>query len=501
MSWNWGMLMRRVIVLVTTLGMLAACTQEPAEEARVSNESTRPPNILMILADDLGVDSLASFGQNSRNAMTPNLDELAAGGMRFTQFWAQPTCSPTRVTALTGRYPFRHGVNGPLWDQSAHLGVPMPSPPEGSPLEYDHNPGGPIPPGGATRGPNTSDPAPGMAPPGPAPDELLLPAVLKRLDHPYATAAFGKWHMADRENGWLDHPNDVGFDHYAGTLAGAIPSFFAWQHIENGEPSQQTGYIDQRSVDDAVSWISGQADQPWFVWFSFVNPHEPFHKPPSELIHSEELRALGPQGIGPDNVVSYFTAQVEAMDSLVGQLMEGIPPEQRDNTYIIWLGDNGDDVWARAPEERQPNRFKMTVYEGGINVPLIITGPGIASNSENDALAHVVDLFATAIELAGGNTANETSDRAIDSQSFAGQLMSDENASERDWNFTHFNAFGGHQKTIRNNEYKLISLDDGDQLYRLSVDPGERNNLIDSTDPADQQNYRELKAQLDTLIP
>lgn len=495
--------MRRVFAAVVALGILAGCNSEAPVEGTVDADAPdQPPNILIIVADDLGVDSIPSFGRHPRNAMTPNLDELAAGGMRFTQFWAQPTCSPTRVTALTGRYPFRHGVNGPLWDQSAHLGVPMPAPPEGSPREYDHNPFGPIPPGGAVNGPNTSDPAPGVAPAGPATDELFLSAALKQLDQPYATAAFGKWHMADRENGWLNHPNDVGFDHYSGTLAGAIPSFFAWQHVENGEPSQQTGYIDQDSVDRTVAWITSlQENQPWFVWFSFVNPHEPFHKPPTELIHSADLKALDPQGIGPDNVVSYFTAQVEAMDSLVGQLVDGIRAAQRDNTFIIWLGDNGDDVWARAPEEQRPNRFKMTVYEGGINVPAIVTGPGVAAGAENDSLAHVVDLFATAIDLAGGDVTALRAGREIDSQSLAGQLMSDPGAPARDWNFTHFRFAGGHQRAIRNEEYKLLSMPDGDQLYRLSADPEERNNLVDSDDATDQQNYRELKSQLDALVP
>lgn len=492
----------RLLMGITTLVLLGACDrQQVAEMEATDSNSSQSPNILIIVADDLGVDSIPVFGQHPRNAATPNLDSLAARGMRFTQFWAQPTCSPTRVTALTGRYPFRHGVNGPLWDQSAHLGVPMPAPPAGSPLEYDHNPFGPLVPGQASRGPNTSDPAPGAAPPGPRPDELFLPAALQDLEQPYATAAFGKWHMADRENGWLNHPNLVGFDHYSGTLAGAIPSFFAWQHIENGEPSQESGYIDQRAVDDAVSWINDRSvNQPWFVWFSFVNPHEPFHKPPAELIHSPELKALDPQGINADNVVSYFTAQVEAMDSLVGQLVDGIPAEQRENTYIIWLGDNGDDVWARAPEERIPNRFKMTVYEGGIKVPAIVAGPGVAPNSENDSLTHVVDLFATAIALAGGDVASVASNRVIDSESFAAQLVANASAPQREWNFTHFNALGRHQKTIRNAEYKLISMDDGEQLYQLTVDPGERDNLIDSEDPTDQQNYLELRAQLDSIL-
>lgn len=469
----------------------------------MNSSASQPPNILFILADDLGLDSLSVFGEHPRNAVTPNLDALAARGMRFTQFWAQPTCSPTRVTALTGRYAFRHDVISPLWDQSAHLGVAMPEPPPGSPAEYAHDPLGPVPPGGRNSNFNTSDPEPGQAPQGPRSDELLLPAALQQLPTPYSTAAFGKWHMADRDNGWLNHPNDVGFDYFKGPLAGALPSFFAWQQVENGEPSQQFGYVDQHSVDGAVSWLSQQsADQPWFMWFSFVNPHVPFHKPPAELIHSDDLKALDPQGINAQNHVSYFLAQVEAMDSLVGQLLAGIPEEQRANTYIFWLGDNGDESWGRAAEEQLPNRYKRTVYQGGIHVPAIVSGPGISENSINDSMAHVVDLFATAIELAGGNLATATAGREIDSQSFAAQLMSSDNARQREWNFSEGNMrnLGGYTTAIRNAEYKLISSPMGDQLYRLSADPGESENLTESSVALDQQNYSELRAQLDALL-
>lgn len=500
---------------LVVLALLAACGQRSDEAqapaggaAAAAAGSSQPPNILIILADDLGVDSIGAFGQHERNAATASLDKLAERGMRFSRFWSQPTCSPTRVSALTGRYSFRHGVTGPLWGQEDHLGVPMPAPPPGSPKELDYSPFGPRTPEILQVESNMRNPPPGAAPKGPSPDELMLPALLKALPTPYATAAVGKWHMADRENGWLDHPNDVGFDYFSGPLSGALPSFFAWQHVENGESSRQFGYVDQFSVRTALRWLEGRAPgQPWFLWFSFVNPHEPFHKPPAELIQSEELQALHPEGVTGDNIPLYFKAQVEAMDTLVGQLLAGIPQEQLANTYIFWLGDNGDDVWVRPASEQSPspNRFKITVYEGGVRVPFIVAGPGVRANAVNSSLAHAVDLFDTVVELAGGDAQTARQGRTIDSQSFAGQLLSQQDAPARQWNYTDLNIsprFGGHISAIRNDAYKLITRPDKEELYHLPSDPGERRNLLEATDAdaAALENYAALKGQLRELM-
>lgn len=481
---------------------LAGCVSQPDSTpvATDNPSSQRAPNFLILVADDLGVDNIGLYGSHPRNAKTPHIDSLASAGMRYTQFWSQPTCSPARASALTGRYSFRHGVGGPLWGQEDHLGVPMPKPPEGSPLELDYSPFGPIRPGVPSRF-NMKDPKPGQAPVGPSVDELMLPAALKRLPTDYATAAFGKWHLADRNNGWLTHPNQVGFDHYSGPLAGAIESLYAWQHIENGEPSQRFGYVDQHSVDNAVAWIGAQTTS-WFVWFSFINPHEPFHKPPAHLIHSEDLKALDPEGVTEDNVQTYFRAQVEAMDSLVGELMAGLPPRDRDNTYVIWLGDNGDDVWSREPHERKPNRFKITVYEGGVRVPFIVSGPGISGNTVNDAMAHVVDLFSTVLELAGSDPAAVVPDRILDSQSMAGQWLAREDAPTRTWNYTDINMGFGTPRisAIRNSEYKLISGGKEDQLFHLTTDSAEKRNLMGLEEPEVQANYQQLSEQLDRLL-
>ena len=160
--WAHGLLGLVVLALLAACGQRSDEAQAPAGVAAV--DSSKPPNILILLADDLGVDSIGAFGPHERNASTANLDRLAERGMRFSRFWSQPVCSPTRVSALTGRYSFRHGVPGPVWGQEAHLGVPVPTPPDGSPKELDYGPFGPLTPEVLQSISHMQDPPPGAAP-------------------------------------------------------------------------------------------------------------------------------------------------------------------------------------------------------------------------------------------------------------------------------------------------------------------------------------------------
>ncbi len=473
--------------LLTCCALCAGCIAE-----RAMAEPGKP-NFLVLVADDLGVDSFASYGINPRNARTPNIDRLAARGMLFTEFWAQPVCSPTRASVLTGQFSFRHGVSGPVWGYEDEMGIPIPEAPEGSPKELDYGPFGLR----ERPGPSAKPP---LTPPALRPDAFTLPQALKPLG--YATAALGKWHLADLGNGWLEHPNIAGFDYFSGPLAGALFSNFAWQHVENGVARQETGYVDQHSVDTALAWIRGVAPgQPWFVWFSLINPHEPFHKPPEDLIRSLELRALDPNGVTDENAPLYFKAQVEAMDSLVGALLDGIPDEMLANTYVIWFGDNGDDRWARSIDERTPNRYKITLYEGGVRVPFVAAGPGVPSGVRNDSMGHAVDLFNTVLELADVPPAED----AVDSLSLAGQLTAQKGALRRNWNFSDIDmGMGRRSSAIRDEAYKLIVTPKAEELYHLPSDAAERKNLLanDATDLGVEAraHYEALKNQLRQLL-
>ena len=187
-------------------GLLAALCFLPISWSTAS----AAPNILLIIGDDMGVEALASYGLSEDAPATPALDRLARDGVRFTNFWAQPVCSPTRATVITGRYGFRTGIGRPVG------GGPMPPPPEvpaGSPAESRNEPN----PASAE---DRALPRPFLLP-----DEFTLPMALKGdTDIGYATAAFGKWHLAGPGNGWTDHPNLAGFDHFAGLMGGGPAS-------------------------------------------------------------------------------------------------------------------------------------------------------------------------------------------------------------------------------------------------------------------------------------
>ena len=178
--------------------------------ATISGVAQAAPNILLIIGDDLGVETLASYGLGENPPKTATLDEMARQGMRFKNFWAQPVCSPTRATIITGRYGFRTGIGFPV-SQAWICRKSLKSPNWASPA-----PGAPrVMAGGIDyfrRIPGFDLPRHGLIL-----EEYTLPMAFNaNPDLGYSTAAIGKWHLADISNGWIEHPNRVGFEHYCG---------------------------------------------------------------------------------------------------------------------------------------------------------------------------------------------------------------------------------------------------------------------------------------------
>ena len=454
----------------------------------------------MLVADDLGTETLAAYGFGQPTAVTPNIDALARDGLLIRDFWAQPTCSPTRAAILTGRYAFRTGVRTALGADWAGLGISEPlQKPQSAPKEIDFSPMGPLPEGqylilqSLTRSPGD------ITPPlqdVPSPGEYMLPQALKDLSTPYSTGAFGKWHLGTSANGLSRHANLAGFDHFSGYLFGGPGSHFAWHHIVNGELSESNGYADQRTVDDAADWINTRNGEPWFAWVSFANPHTPIHLPPVELLFSN-AGDLDPDAVSTDNTQPYFLAQVEAVDTLIGQLLGRIPQDVLDETYVIFLADNGTVVWDDPPSPRDRNKVKGTPYEGGVNVPLIVTGPGIRAGQEKRVLGHAVDLFATIIELAGGDAEElAPAETRLDSVSLKNVLLEADAAGPRSWAFAEQALGPSSHDLIRNDAYKLIVdlNSDAEEFYHLASDPHEINPLaLDDLSDQDRRNYDELK--------
>lgn len=390
-------------------------------------------NFLIIIADDFGVDKVAVYsrddlyghpGEGASPPPTPTIDALAAGGVLFRNAYANPVCSPTRAAMLTGRYGLRTGI-----------GVPA-------------NPDLPL-------------------------SELLIPEVLGGT---HASGALGKWHLSPLSD--LSNPGSAGFDQFAGTIAGLVPDYFSWRKITNG--SAQTNwpvYATTDSVNEAIAAIQDFGDTPWFVWLAFHAPHSPFHVPPSDL-HSQLLSG-NPNASAP----AHYAAAVEAMDSEIARLLASIDSAVRTDTTIIFVGDNGTPNQAvEAPFIA--GRAKGTVYEGGINVPFIVSGPHVpaeASGSESLALVHVVDAMATLADITGNTNPGD------DSLSLLPYLQDPTLATraERNWVYSESfspNGFGPYvqeERGLRDAAFKLIWRNGTyEEMFALETDPFEQTNLL-----------------------
>ncbi len=328
----------------------------PAASARADAHEPELDNVLILVADDLGVDMLRSYRAGSDAPPTPNLDRLAANGVLFRHVWAQPTCSPTRATLQTGRYAFRTTI-------------------------------------GQVINPSTGGPALPTA-------ELTLPEMLDLgTGGRYAHAAIGKWHLGTSQVGGTLAPNLAGYAHYAGSIEGQIPSYGSWTKVVDGQSSYVTRYATSENVDDALAWIGQQAG-PWLCYVAFQAPHAPFHRPPPAL-HTRVLPPGEPRSscTDPDgnDPRPYVAAMIEALDTEIGRLLAGIPPVVRARTTVIFLGDNGSVHCL----DTSSTGAKGTLYEGGIRVPFIVAGSRVVRPGVCRALVNTTDVFATVAEIAG----------------------------------------------------------------------------------------------------
>ena len=385
------------------------------------------PNILLIISDDLGLDASSSYTVGIETPVTPTLDALAADGLVFDNAWANPACSPTRATILTGRYGIRTGV---LW------------------------------PGDEISLAETS----------------LQTFIDTNVPNTYNHAVIGKWHLAGRDpekSGYIDNPNLLGIDYFAGLIGGGVFDYLSWTLVENGQDSESQDYTTTAFVDLTIDWIAGQQG-PWFAWLAFNAPHTPFHLPPLGL-HDRDALSADQAEIDADPR-PYYLAMIEAMDREIGRLLASFSAETRANTVIIYIGDNGTP--RQVIQGHVPGHGKGSVYEGGVAVPLIVSGRGVTRTGEREsALVSSVDLFATIAALAGTGT-----EEFNDSKSFA-ELLSNATTGLREYAYTEIkrdmDPFFRDDWAIRNDRYKLIQrLASEQELYDLEADPFEQDNLL-----------------------
>jgi arylsulfatase A-like enzyme len=332
--------------------------------------------------------------------------------------------------------------------------------------------------------------------------EHTLPEILGQRG--LATALIGKWHLGDARNGGDKGPNLAGWSHYAGHMWNlkAPETYFSWRKVTNGSVQTSKVYATTDNVNDAISWIKAQ-QKPWVCCVCFNAAHAPFHAPPASL-HTQNLAGKNPNSHKP----LFWKAMVQAIDTEIGRLFTTLGPTVMARTNVIFVGDNGTPGGASQPPFTSAHA-KASLYEGGINVPLVISGPAVVSGGrEEKALVSTVDLFPTVLQLAGID-ARTAVPRSIplDGISLWPYLQNTAKAPLR--KTVYAERFGSAASAaakdgiaVRNQTYKLIRWlkPAREEFYDLAADAFEAKNLLSGRLSAvEKANYDALAAELSRL--
>jgi arylsulfatase A-like enzyme len=386
---------------------LTCCLQSTAQS----------PNILLIIADDLGTDILTGYNSAPLMPNTPTIDSLMNVGLTFDNAWAAPSCTPTRATIMSGKYGIKTGVLKAPGD-----------------LDTIHT--------------------------------SVFRQIERFTNDEYNDAVIGKWHISMPPD--YNHPYDHGLNHYNGVFQSSVPDYYAWEQTTQTSQVNMTDYVTQVLTDSAIHWIGNQT-APWFLWLAHVTPHTPIQLPPA---NTYDLQAVG------TNFRKYI-AMIENLDHEMNRLFSAMTPVEKANTTVIFIGDNGStDPFI---QDHPSNHAKGTVYEGGIKVPMVVSGYGVTRQGEREgALVHVNDIYATTIEL----TAQNLPGGLYNSLSFD-HLLNGTAGAVRDFVYSEIDDGSTNSAwAIRDSRYKLIQLKDSlQEFYDLHLDTFELNNLISTLTP------------------
>lgn len=413
-----------------------------------------PPNILFILVDDMGWKDLACYGSEFHK--TPHIDSLAKRGMRFTNAYAAcPICAPSRAAIMTGRFPSTSGYVDNFVSETQ---------------------------GGVLK--RTEDRSLlGL-------EAVTLAESLKAGG--YQTGFLGKWHLTSNDVTHL--PTDQGFDvNIAGGWKGhprnGFFSPYKLAHLEDGPKGE---YLTDRLTTEAIGVLDqfSKSDAPWLLYMSYYTVHAPFHSKPEKK---------APYASKTKNPA--FSGMVASLDENVGRLLAWLDQSgTRDDTIVVFTSDNGGHLPANTIDPLRS--YKGALYEGGIRVPCLIDWPGvIAPGSTSDAPIHGVDFYATFLAMAGLPL---QPDHHQDSVNLVPLLKGEAPNFDRDPMVWHFPVGVPHiahshpGSVIRDGDWKFLRFyaDGREELYNLSDDIGETNNLI----AAMPEKAEELKAQLDAVL-
>jgi len=409
-----------------------------------------PPNILLIFTDDQGYHDVSYYG--TKDIQTPNIDQIAASGMRFDNFYANcPVCSPTRAALLTGTYQDYVGVPGVIRTNALNSWGYL------------------------------------------DPTATLLPEKLKMAG--YHTALIGKWHLG------LETPNtpvERGFDYFHGWLGDMMDDY--WTHRRhginymrfNGNEIDPEGHATDLFTDWSVDYIKSQANdnRPFFLYLAYNAPHFPV-QPPEDWLKKVEAREKG-----IDETRAKLVAFIEHMDDGIGKVITALKESgQYESTLIIFSSDNGGHLPSKA--NNGPLRDgKQSMYEGGLKVPTCMSWPNkITPGSTSNTNLLSMDIYPTLLEVAGQKVNNE-----IEGKSFLPILLENEtpNDESRPLYFTRREGgtrYGGQPiYALRLGDWKLLQNSPYEpyELYNLKTDPLEKENLIES----EKEKYKELNSLL-----
>ncbi|MCE9552727.1 MAG: arylsulfatase [Planctomycetes bacterium] len=428
-------MLKPCLLLIVSVGSLLASRQLHAADR---------PNIVVILADDLGNADLGYRGSKIR---TPNIDALAKTGVRLESYYGLPLCTPSRAALMTGRYPMRHGLQTLVIFPSHKYGLPT--------------------------------------------EEKTLPQALKEVG--YNTYMVGKWHLGHADKKFW--PQNRGFDHFYGNVMGEVDYFthdrggvIDWQR--NGTFLKEEGYYMNLIGKEAAGLIDKHdTSKPLFMYVASLSAHAPYQAP------QEEIDAY--QEVFPDELHRTYAAMVTNLDAQVGRIVAALDKKgMRENTLIFFTTDNGGATsalfatGARSPEEREESGGvalgkappcsnapfsggKGTLKEGGVRLPAIVNWPAKLKPAVVTEPLHHVDVMPTLLALAGG--------KGDPSKPFDGKdamaTIAEERPSPHDDILINVEAFRG---AIRKSNWKLIkvaTLPGKTELFDLAKDPSEKENV------------------------
>ncbi|SKB70767.1 Arylsulfatase A [Salegentibacter holothuriorum] len=456
--------MKKYISIAVMSLILSACGSNASKE-------DKKPNIVFIMADDLGIGDLGVYGQDVFK--TPNIDQLATEGMKFENFYAGSTvCAPSRAALLTGQHTGSTQVRG-----------------NGEfPLD---------------------------------PDKKIIPEILK--EQGYTTGMYGKWGLGLK--GSTGSPEKRGWDEFLGHLHHVDAHFQrpdSLDVIQNGklvrEKTPENSYANELFTDAAVDFIEERdAKEPFFLYLSFTIPHAELVVPDNFIqkhltedgnskYEPEEAWPEGRHYAGQKYPKAAYAALVESIDAYVGRVMEVLKEKGYDeNTMVVFTSDNGThleggrrqadvDFFKSSGEHRG---VKRDLYEGGIKEPFIVRWPAVVeAGTTSDFKGAFWDVYPTFSEIAGVSINKE----AIDGISFLPTLKNSGEQKQHDYLYWEFHEFGGKQALLKG-DWKVIRLNVNEnpqapvELYNIAQDPAESKNLAESN----PEKAKELQTLMDSV--